>query len=428
MGFLTRKHDSRQYGIKAKLALIALLASTLPACDPGEPGLRGTIYIYLGLTEDQALSEQIVASKRERAEFFLDAFQREHPGVGIQLQYYPEAELADRLRSKNLGGQGPDLLLINAGTVQLLHREALIRSIEPSQELLSQFRTSAIPPLRDGPSSLIGVPFVFEPQLACFNKKLLKRAPSDLKEMLETSDTRPGIGAPLTISGLYWSLGSLGARKAYHQLILGQKLTQDSTEALLHWLQWLQDANTHAGMYFYTFPERLVADFSGGKISWTPCRSPFIGEFEKELADDFGVALLPQGPGGIASPLSDMRVWAFGLDSSENQKKIARKLVEFAANPLVQFRISLDSDEVLPTNRRVVIPIQRSAFLHTLVAAHENSPPLTKEILEYQSDLELQGAANKIMGKLLYGDLKPKKALQKLEKLFRPETKQASGR
>ena len=109
MGFLTRKHDSRQYGIKAKLALIALLASTLPACDPGEPGLRGTIYIYLGLTEDQALSEQIVASKRERAEFFLDAFQREHPGVGIQLQYYPEAELADRLRQPGNGRDPPTM-------------------------------------------------------------------------------------------------------------------------------------------------------------------------------------------------------------------------------------------------------------------------------------------------------------------------------
>ena len=406
-------------------ATALLIATALSSCQSGDQGLEGTLYIYLGLTDDQSLTEEVIASKRKRAELFLEAFEREHPRVSFQLQFYAEKELSEELEVRTRSGQGPDLLLVNAETARNLRRTGLTRSFEPENQTIEEIYPEALRPLGEGAKAYTALPFVFEPQLACFNKTLIQKSPPTLDALLKASDVTLGIGLPLDASALYWTLGSLGAQESYAKIVHGDEVDAADKEKLLHWLRWLQDANTHAGMYFYMDGDRMMNDFADGKLAWVSCRSPFIGKFEKELGKDFDVAALPSGPGGKASPLSDMRVWAFGTNSSANQKRIAAALASFSVNPLVQFRISLNSDELVPVNPNVVIPINRSVFLRSLERSHLDSPPMSAALLTYLGDTELQKQSDKIMVRLLYGDIKPEQTLEKLRKILDPKRKQS---
>lgn len=403
------------------LALL-LLVLTGTGCASTKDTLEGTVYIYLGLTEHQTLNAEIVKTKRERVGRFLTAFQSEHPGVHVQLQFYSEEDLPAQLRRRNGAGQGPDLLLINAETARHLSRNQLVRSIQPSDEVKDQILPETLTPLADGSDSYVGLPFVFEPQLACFNKALIQHPPSTLDELLALSDTTDGIGLPLNMSSLYWTLGSLGAEQSYARLIRGEKLTAEMKKTLLRWLRWLQDSNTHVGMYFYMSIDLLRQDFLAGKLAWVSCRSPFIANFAGHLTKEFETALLPNGRLGRASPLDDQRVWAFGVNSSENQRRIADAITAFSVNPLVQFRLTLGSDELLPVNRKVVIPVNSSPFLQTLKDSQAEGPTMSPELLNYLGDDELQTLTNELMVKLLYGNLTPEKTLAQLVSLLAKRT------
>ena len=410
---------------RLRRTIAALVTMTLASCDSGHKGLEGTLYISIGLADNQSLNEEIIASKRKRANISLQAFQREHPEVSFQLQFYPEGELSEEMKVRDRSGQGPDLFLINAETARTLRRSGLTRPFEPKAQTIDEIQPAALQPLQEGTNAYTALPFVFEPQLACFNKTQIKQSPTTLDDLLKVSDTTLGIGLPLDVSALYWTLGSLGAQESYAKIVRSQRVDAAAREQLLHWLRWLQRANTHAGMYFYMDTQRMMDDFASGKLAWIACRSPFVGKFEKELGKDFGVALLPRGRGGRASPLSDMRVWALGTNSSANQEHIATALASFSLNPLAQFRISLNSDELIPVNRKVVIPVNRSNFLRTMERSHLDSPAMSADLLTYLGDVELQEQSDKTMVGLLYGDLQPEQALEKLLKLADPQRKQS---
>jgi hypothetical protein len=211
------------------------------------------------------------------------------------------------------------------------------------------------------------------PQVACYDRKVLKKAPLTLEELLTISAQGAPIGLSLEPADLYWSAGGLGAATALQHLLQPQRASASATKLLaadradlLRWLSWLDQASNQQRVTFYGSTEELLSGLVKGDLAWIACRGRHIALLQKEMGPRLGVAPLPSGPEGQASPIARLRVWAFGRDSSPNQRDISQALAEFSINPLVQRAATVDSNDALPVNRYVNVPVTSSQALAAL--------------------------------------------------------------
>jgi hypothetical protein len=85
----------------------------------------------------------------------------------------------DALRFRQQGGLGPDLLLVNSRTALELYRRQLVQSVRFPPELLEQIDPDMLQRVRLGDGSLVGLPVLQLPQLACFNRERLPAGSPD---------------------------------------------------------------------------------------------------------------------------------------------------------------------------------------------------------------------------------------------------------
>jgi maltose-binding protein MalE len=140
------------------------------------------------------------------------------------------------------------------------------------------------------------------------------------------------------------------------------------------------------------------------------------------MGENLGVASLPAGPNGPASPGSLLRVLAFGINSSPRTRQIAMDLGILQLNPLAQRTSSLNSQQMLPVNRYATPPVSSSSRLKALVNAQEQfqqsffNPESTlslNRIKKHMPEIE------SIFTKLVVDVIKPEQASQQLIDILR---------
>jgi arabinogalactan oligomer/maltooligosaccharide transport system substrate-binding protein len=396
--------------------LIWLAAGNLDP--PGQnkaDGLRGTVYLALGIASEESFDRELRERSTEEVERFSKAFRALHPGVSIQLVAFPEAELVAQLPRRQQAGLGPDLLLITAAAAMRLQRQGQVHPLSMPAETLNQLEPETLARLRLPDGRLAALPVAQQPELACFNRKRLPEgSPTDLAGILRRSSEGVRFGLSIDPHQLFWTLGGLGAGDALLKASRGTPLSDAERRQLVLWLGWLQNASFQQHITFFATQDELLHGLRRGQLDWISCRSSSISRLEKQLGADLGVAALPGGAQGAATPVNRLRVLAFGANSSPGQRRIAMEMARFSVNPLVQRNLTLESQDLLPVNRFVPAPTASSAVLKSMVVSAEQALAAHPLVLALVANPAVDQALSAVLAKVIFGDQDPRGAVDTL--------------
>ncbi len=366
--------------------------------------LEGTLYIAVGVSED-AIDGELQKEIRSRTAMLQSTFRTLQPKVRLQVEVFPEESLPTELRLRNSTGLSPDLLLVNESTARDLARERLIDTVKFPPTLLDQLDGGSVVRVRRSDGTLTGLPMELQPQVACFDRRRVRSSPATLSELLAFSAKGMEVGLSLDAVSLAWTLGPLGAIDAVSSLLAREPVTPATRQGLTGWLRWLRQADQQQHVTFFPTEADLLKELIAGTLDWIPCRSINLTRVKARLGQNLGVAPLPSGPFGGASPITRERVLAFGVNSSPVQRQLAMALARFAVSPLHQRDIVLRSQYVLPVNREVAPPVRSSSVVASMVEGRQQSLQRSTIRLIEGSSKEQREAWQVLLTRFLFDDL-----------------------
>ncbi|SBO44952.1 extracellular solute-binding protein [Cyanobium sp. NIES-981] len=408
---------SRRQGSLGLLAAGLILPTLLAGCRGGHrwPGaellpqgrLTTTLYIAIGLEKAPDRSTDLESQKRLREQFLQlqQAFQDVRPGVRLEVLVFDNEHVLKEVLRRTHSGLGPDLVLVDGLTAERLHAQQLLAPIALPNPASALLRPELIPYVQAAPNQWFALPVGLEPQLACFDRRRFDAAPTTLAGLLEASSQGRRIGLGLDLASLGWTMGSLGALESIAAVSRGEAATPEREQAIRGWLDWLRNADLQLRIRFLPSQGQLVQGLRTGRFDWISCRSQDVALLRAELGRHLGLAPLPAGPGGAASPISTVRVWGFGRNSSSRQRAAARALARFTLNPPVQRGFTIQTEGLLPVIRSASLPVASSANLAALLAAQQQAEAAQ---LHTEPLIALRGrkqALNRILTLFLYGEL-----------------------
>lgn len=406
----TRRVASRCVPVLASLLLLG--------CGAGD-GLPNVMYLGMEVNPDEKIDANLRTDTRQGLGQLEAGYRQLHPNTRFQVSLYPEKQLEWAIRRRNRAGLGPDLLLLNGDTAVRLLKAGVIAPYPQSGVDLNQFDPQVLNRLRTPSGDLAGLPFLVQTQLACFNRRRLPAAPATLEQLLETSAKGYPVGLTMEAYNLFWTVGSLGAVDAINTSAAGRQPSGAQQQAIERWLTWLQNANIQQRVTFYASQASTEAEFQAGRLDWFPCRSASIPRLRKALGDGLGVAPLPGGEWGDASPINKLRVLALGTNASRSSRERALAFSRFSVNPLGQRSITLGSQVVLPANRFVRVPVSSSAVLSAMVtSAQQGSQTNTLAELMHSNDPRM-AEIQTLLTTLVFGEMQPTTAGQRLVAILR---------
>jgi maltose-binding protein MalE len=360
-----------------------LLLLALGGCQSVPLLRRQTLHVMLTLSPGLEWLEADYRGGRSWGPL-LRSFRRLHPEARVQFSLVAEADLAKELQRSHRRGLGPDLLLVRAPVAIELLQQGLVIPLPHTPELQASLATLESRALHavETPRGLAGLPVFSEPSLACYDRQRILEPPATTDALLALAAGGQPIGLAVDPVGLWWSVGALGARQALAPLLTGLKVpaqAQDQAadrQAILGWLYWLRQASQQSRVDLAAGPEELTQGLESGRLAWIPCFSIAIPRLERTMGQRLGVATLPAGPGGPPSPFNTLRVWAFGADSSGQQRRLAMDLARFTLDPGVQPSFTLRNQILVPANRYAPIPVASSGRLATLAKTQQQAQQL----------------------------------------------------
>lgn len=339
---------------------------------------RQTLHLLMVPTEGMEWMHRDAAGARRTLEPLLKAFRRLQPGVGVDISFQSQDGLAAKLLVSSRRGLGPDLLILRSPQAVSLLEGGLIDPLpdhDPAvRRLLGLITPSDLNRLRTV-RGLAGLPVFNEFSLACYDRRRLRQPPTTLAELLELAASGRNVGLSVDPIGLWWTAGALGAQRVVAPILTGNVVAGQAESAPQHraqlsgWLTWLRQAALQSRVEIASGPRELTLGLESGQLAWIPCFSLTLTRLDRSLGRHLGVAPLPGGPGGPASPFSTTEAWALGRDSSPAQRRLVLQLIALSLDPLIQRETMLVSRTLLPANRFVPIPVSSSGRLGALDAA-----------------------------------------------------------
>ncbi|KEF41291.1 MAG: hypothetical protein ER33_12290 [Cyanobium sp. CACIAM 14] len=380
--------------------------------------LQGNLYVAVGVSND-ALDSELEKDIRQNASRLESSFRALHPRVRLQVQVYPEDRLEPELQVRNRAGLSPDLLLVNGTTARELMGRRLIRPVRFPQRVTDALDPVSVARLRRPDGTLLGLPTELQPQLACFDRRRVRRSPTSLTELLEMSARGMEVGLPIDAIDLAWTLGPLGALDSVGRILQGQPVSGSMHAAVESWLRWIRAADQQQHITFFANQTQLLDQLLTGSVDWIPCRSVTLTRLKARLGANVGVAPLPVGPGGPASPVSRERVLAFGVNSSPGQQQLAEALARFAVTPLHQRALVLGKRWVLPVNLEVTPPVSSSSVIAAMVASQAMARRSGASLQRLEgTSRRIQEGWQAVLTRYLFGDLPPEAAVDALIELL----------
>jgi hypothetical protein len=397
---------------------LGLLAWLLSGCSStsNRDALRGRIFLAIGASYSDRLSPTVIEERISQVNQLIKGFQALHPEVEAEINVFREGDLQQAIARRNATGLGPDLIFLDGMTAHSLALAGMVRPMRFPRSTTEQIEPASFDRLRLKNGSFAGLPLLLEPQIACFNRARLAQSPSSLQSLLELAETGIEIGFSLESAGLYWTAGPLGAAPALKALALGQPITQAQHRQIRYWLKWIQTAQLLQHINYYGPEEDLVQGLMKGRLDWIPCHSNSLVRLRQALGKRLAVASLPGDFAGPATPITRERVWAFGVNSSANQRRIAEAFATFTVNPLIQRSLTISIQNQLPVNRHVPPPVASSAVLGAMVTS-EQQGQASDEMVKLVPPLDQRRRQlAQLMMRLVFGEISPEQTTDALIK------------
>ncbi|MEB3323021.1 MAG: extracellular solute-binding protein [Synechococcaceae cyanobacterium] len=391
--------------LAALAALVAIRRSRIAtASDAGD--LRLTVYLAVEISRETAIDKDLRREAQERVDALRDIFGRIYPGVNLEAQVFSEGQLVPEIRRRTHSGLGPDLLLVFEKTANELQSRGLTDPIPFPSPLSDALDPTLLKRVQLAPDRLFALPEALQPQLACFDRSRIRRSPASLGELLRASSEGVRFGLPTDLLNLSWTLGALGALDDVAAVLEGRPVTPGMRAAIAGWLLWLRSADLQQRITLAGSQQELLAGLRNGSLDWISCRSSDVAALRGSMGKRLGLASLPAGPGGPATPISRLRVMAFGRNSSAGQRRAAEALAAFLGNPQMQRTFTLRTQEQLPVNPGVPLPVASSADLQALVNAQKQAATLEEQaVLSLPRPPGFEARVNRILTRFHLGDL-----------------------
>lgn len=360
----------------------------------------------------------------------LKEYGRLHPNVRVSIFTVSENELVAELRKRTARGLGPDLILARAPVTNTLLREGLIAPV-PSTPAMNRTLAQVMPVqlnrVRNG-VDLSGLPYAELVTLACYNRKTIPDPPRTTSELMARAAAGRTIGLSIDAYGLWWTAGTMNAADSLEPLLLGEApanalARQQMEQKITAWLTWLRQLVGQSRVDLASGPEELTDGLIKGRLDWIPCYSLTLDTLKEGMGERLGVSALPRGPGGSPSPFNSLHVWAFGLDSSARQQQNAAALAQLSVDPVLQRRVVLESQEVLPVNRFVEIPVASSGVLAALKEAgeqFESETPIFRQPFDLRRMNILVPQMESVIQQVMVGVLTPVEGTRWILRLAEP--------
>lgn len=406
----------RRGGLSRWLAA-AGIALTLTGCT-SRHSLPGVIFIALGVSGDEIINPELLNDAQGRFALLEAAFRQVYPNTSIRFNLYPESKLLAAMRQRTQAGLAPDLLLVNGDTARELLRAGLTVPFPLTAEQSEAFDPDELRRLRTSTGELVGLPLLVQTQMACFNRQRLPSAPATVEELLEISAAGHPIGLPANLLNLFWTAGSLGAIPAINTALEGQPPTPEQRGRIKAWVTWLQEASAQQRVLFYTEQQSAESELISGRLEWIPCRSTMLPRLTRALGSRLGVAPLPNGHGGEASPINRLRVLSIGRNSSRAGHQRLLAFSSFAMNPMIQRNITVGSKTFLPANRTVRVPVLSSSVLAAMVAAEEQGHRSNQTLSAIAGSDPRIGAMQTLINLLVFGAVSPEDATARMLRIL----------
>jgi len=417
-----RGHSSRA-GLQ--LLKLAAVMGLLSACSSSDGSRHTLLRVVRTLPANEVVTGEESARDRELLREFQTNLRAVIPGLRIQPSLYSATNVQSELQRQTNSGLGPDLVISDAQTIQALFTARLLDPVPVTPEQRQAIPAELLTRVRTSNGAITGLPVSQYIQLACYDKRKLKRAPKTLHELAQQSSEGSIFGLTQNFENLYWSVGSYGAGNALISSLRGETPTTEDVNQLVQWLTWLRAASFQQNVLFVNDQATLRQQLINGNLHWISCWSSQLPQLREALKDNLGVALLPAGPAGKATPVSRLQVWGLGRNSSHQQRLKSEELMQFIVLPWAQKTWALRYRTAYPVNpaaARIInreIPGTQDLYLST----DQEDVRIGDEIrAALNQDPNLEQAMQFTLNDVIFGTETPSQAAETLNTKLRPSS------
>jgi len=277
--------------------------------------------------------------------FLLDnikSFENENPTINIETDHFRnEEELIDIFSAASLAGAGPDVILLNIGSMKKLAKENVLK------DLSTEFDYGGFLP---GLSELTffdkkryAIPFNSSDFLLLFyNKEIITQIPSNFEELVAfskeyTNTSKNTYGFLLNAKQPEWVIPFTGGYMDWiYDYDTGTiNLNNQSVQKTLSFLNELY--NTEKIMPFDIEYEEINESFKTGETAMIINGSWAIEEYAQE-GIDFGVAKIPKAIGAFTNPTPMITGLGFmvNINSTSQSFESTKKFIDFMLSKDIQ--------------------------------------------------------------------------------------------
>ncbi|MGE5378572.1 MAG: extracellular solute-binding protein [Bacteroidota bacterium] len=261
----------------------------------------------------------------------VNQYQADHPNVKVNLLAIPFDQIFNKYETDTAAGGGPDMFTAPNDS---LGKEVRASVVAPIDDLvkgkLDGYTQAGINGVTvDG--KMYAVPGIAKAVALYYNKDTVPTPPATTDDLMNLVKS----GKKIVINqNAYHNYGFWGA--------FGGKLMDDTGKCVADQggfadaLQYLKDLKA-AGALFETDGGKADTEFRQGQADMIINGPWVLGDYKKDLGDKLGVAPMPAGPGGPATPLAGIDGWYINPNSANQQAAVDLALYIFGKDGLGEY-------------------------------------------------------------------------------------------
>ncbi len=310
-----------------KLISVMLIAAfALSACATATPAPAGPVELNLWHAYHTGGSEEAALTK------LVAAYQGMHPEAKINVLAIPFDQLFNKYETEVAAGGGPDLYTAPNDNLGNEVRGGLVAPID---ELVTGKLDGYTQAGIDGVTvegKIYAVPGIAKAVALYYNKATVPTPPATLDELL----TMVKAGKKIAINqSAYHNFGIFTG--AFGGVLMDDtgKCTADQG-GFAEAFQYLSDLKA-AGALFETDGGKADTEFRQGQVDMIINGPWVLGDYKTDLKDNLGVALIPAGPKGPATPMAGIDGFYINPNSKNQQAAVDLALYIFGKDGLTEY-------------------------------------------------------------------------------------------
>ena len=327
------------------------------------------------------LAHEWEGADAEALNAIIDRFRQMCPLVIVNPQFADLEEVRAAWKENPTAATNPDLVLASQEwLIDALQDEIQLHDINDKvpSETLQRFLPAALSGMKQG-VRLLGLPMSIRVNVLYYNKELV----SDPADVLDQLRQQAADGVPVTLTAAfipaYWGIGAFGGR-----LFDANGLPALDEGGFADWLSWLKQSRDDHGVQIVYDNADAESAFLDGSTAY------YVGDPDERTdlvaglgEDNLGIALLPAGPNGDATPLFTASGLFFNENMSDSRLAAALGFALFATNAESQ-GLLVNETERVPANA-TVDPSDHAHVMTYLDQARSASPlpnqPQVRDVL-----------------------------------------------